>query len=193
MVGVPGPATAVAAPAVLPLVAGGGEWRQGEPGGRPGDTGHDEQHRRQARSRAQPPNPPAPAKLRAEPLHDNSGPVAQPEGRYLQVAPHQARHREHARQRCRPPARTQGGLADGDLCTDPVESAACWLDRVGGHPQRVPQRSLQAGLTWFGASVAHASRSSTDRSAARAREVWLFTAPLVIPIAAAIWASDMSA
>ena len=52
---------------------------------------------------------------------------------------------------------------------------------------------LKTGLAGIRAAVAHVPRSSTDRNAAIAREVWLFTAPLVMPIAAAIWASDRSA
>jgi hypothetical protein len=166
---------------------------RGERGGGPGRAGHDEQRGRQARGRAQPHDPPAPAKVRAESLSHGSGSVSQPGGRWLEVAPYQAGHGKHMRQGRAPPARTRGWLPGGNLGPDPVEPVTGWLDRVGGQQQRAPQGALKNGLAWSGASVAHASRSSTVRSAASAREVWLFTAPLVIPIASAIWASDMSA
>ena len=51
--------------------------------------------------------------------------------------------------------------------------------------QRVAQDVL-------GLEVRHASRSSTLRSAAMARAVWLLTAPRLMPMIAAICASDMS-
>lgn len=190
-----------------------------EPGGGPGHTGNDEQHCRQAGGGAQPPDPSAGTTIGAEPrsetlgrasqqvsdvcgdveqpLSDSPGGVAQPldgvscgvaqpDGRRLEVVP-------RARVRRRPPADSRGGLPEGDLRADPGESVVARLDRVRGQPQRVAQGPLEHGLAWFRAAVAHASRSSTDRSAASAREVWLLTAPLVIPIAAAIWASDISA
>jgi hypothetical protein len=175
-----------------------------EPGERPGHTGHDEQHGRQAGSGAQPPDPPAPAKIRAEPLSDVSGDIAHPrgdvsgdvaqrDGRWLKIMPHGGDHGQHGGERCRPPADSRDGLAGSNLRADPVEPVAGWLDRVGGEPERVAQGPLKHGPAWFGAPVAHVSRSSTERSAPSARDVWLLTAPLVIPIAEAIWASDMSA
>jgi hypothetical protein len=128
----------------------------------------------------------------AQPLDGVSCGVAQPDGHRLEVVPRARDRGEHARVRRRPPANSRGGLPEGDLRTDPGESVVAWLDRVRGQPQRVAQGPLEHGLAWFRAAVAHVSRSSTDRSAASAREVWLLTAPLVIPIAAAICASDMS-
>jgi hypothetical protein len=80
-----------------------------------------------------------------------------------------------------------------DFGTDPVKSVGARLDRVDCQPERVPEGLLKPGMAGIRAAMAHVPRSSTDRSAAIAREVWLFTAPLVIPIAAAIWASERSA
>ena len=85
-----------------------------------------------------------------------------------------------------------GRLAGGDLGADPVEAVPGRLHRVNREAQRVPQHALQAGLTRVRATMAHDSRSRTERSDAIARDVWLFTAPRVMPIAAAICASDRS-
>jgi hypothetical protein len=80
-----------------------------------------------------------------------------------------------------------------DLAMDPVQPVSARLHRFGGHPERVPQGLFKTGMAGIRPAMAHVPRSSTDRNAAIAREVWLFTAPLVMPIAAAIWASDISA
>jgi hypothetical protein len=89
---------------------------------------------------------------------------------------------------CQPASSRRSGRDPG---SDPVKPVGGRLDRVGREPQRATQRLLKRELG-FGTAVAHASRSSTERSADIAREVWLLTAPLVIPMAAAICASDRS-
>jgi len=173
-------------------VAGVGD-HPGKRGHRPGRTGRDEEHGRRGRRRAQPSEPSDPAQIRAEPLRDCSGPVPQPDRRRLTEPPRGAEHREEAGQVGRPPAGPRGVRPRLDLGTDPVKPVGGGLDRVDGEPERVPKGLLETGLAGIGAAMAHVPRSSTDRSAAIARELWLFTAPLVIPIAAAIWASERSA
>ncbi len=69
-------------------------------------------------------------------------------------------------------------------------AAGCY--GVARQAQCVPQHDLEAGLPRVRSTMAHDSRSRTERSEAIAREVWLFTAPRVIPMAAAICASDRS-
>src|SRR5262245_29456078 len=73
----------------------------------------------------------------------------------------------------------------GDLGTNPPQTIGTGLDGIN-NAQRVPEGALEASLAGIRAAVAHASRSSTERSADIAREVWLLTAPLVIFIASAI-------
>jgi hypothetical protein len=79
-----------------------------------------------------------------------------------------------------------------DLPADPLQAVTGRIDRISRQPQRPPERLLEHGLAGIGTTMAHASRSRTERSADIARDVWLLTAPLVMPIAAAIWASDRS-
>jgi len=86
-----------------------------------------------------------------------------------------------------------GARRGRDLGADPVESVGGRLHRVDGEPERVPEGPFETSLAGIRAAVAHVPRSSTDLSAAIARDVWLLTAPLVMPIAAAIWASERSA
>jgi hypothetical protein len=81
----------------------------------------------------------------------------------------------------------------GDPGQDPVKAVRGRLDGVRGGMERAAQHVVKVTLARIGAAVRHVSRSSTERSAVIAREVWLFTAPRVMPIVAAIWASDMSA
>jgi hypothetical protein len=57
---------------------------------------------------------------------------------------------------------------------------------------RVMQRAAEAFVKVI-LAPAHASGPSASRTAAMARAVWLFTAPGLIPIAAAVSASDKSA
>jgi hypothetical protein len=89
----------------------------------------------------------------------------------------------------------QGGLADrgpadhdpGDgqgagcrqACADLVETVRRRLDRLSGSAQFPAQDLVDI-------EVAHASRSSTLRSADMALAVWLFTAPRLIPMMSAI-------
>lgn len=70
----------------------------------------------------------------------------------------------------------------GDLGTDAVESVCAWLDGVHREVQRVAQHLAEVVRI----AGAHDSRSRTERRAAIAREVWLLTAPRVIPIIDAI-------
>ncbi len=67
-----------------------------------------------------------------------------------------------------------------------VEPFGTWLQRIDRHVQGCPQRAVVFMLTRVNATIAHASRSRTERSAAIAREVWLFTAPGVMPMVEAI-------
>jgi len=174
-------------------VPGAGDRPLGKRGDRPGRAGHDEEAGRNGRGRAQPSEPPDPALIRTEPLRDGSGPVPQPDDRRLEVPPHGAEQAEKASRVCRPPAGSGDARPRLDLGTDPVKPVGGRLHRVDGKPERVPEGVLKTGLAEIRAAVAHVPRSSTDRRAAIAREVWLFTAPLVIPIVAAIWASERSA
>lgn len=80
-------------------------------------------------------------------------------------------------------------LLGRDLGADPVQSLRTWLQRVDRRMQRGPQHAVVlvlTGVVGVDATIAHASRSRTERSAAIAREVWLFTAPRVMPIVEAI-------
>jgi hypothetical protein len=162
-------------------------------GNGPRRAGHHQEPGRDGRGRAQPSKPPDPAQIRAEPLRDGSGPVPQPDDSGLEEAPHDAERHEEVGQVRPTPAGMHAALPRRDLGTDPVKPVGAWLHRVDGHPERVPEGALETGFAGFRAAVAHVPRSSTDRSAAIAREVWLFTAPLVMPIAVAIWASERSA
>jgi len=74
--------------------------------------------------------------------------------------------------------------------TDPLESVSSGLDPVDGSGQRPPQRLFQIVLGYRRHAV---SCSKIDFSAAIARAVWLFTAPLLMPIVAAMSASERSA
>lgn len=71
--------------------------------------------------------------------------------------------------------------------TDALEPVAARLQRVSRRVQGSPQIGLVVCVR------AHASRSRTVRSACMALAVWLFTAPRLICMASAIWASDISA
>jgi hypothetical protein len=72
---------------------------------------------------------------------------------------------------------------------DPLQPVVGWIDLVGGGQQGPPKSAFFV----LRQSMTHVSRSSTVRSVAMALAVWLFTAPLLICIASAICASDMSA
>lgn len=91
-----------------------------------------------------------------------------------------------ARRRGGPPAPAARLLLGCDLGVDLVEPSGAGLKRVDRHVQRAPQRAVVCVLTWVNATIAHASRSRTERSATIAREVWLFTAPRVMPMVEAI-------
>lgn len=93
----------------------------------------------------------------------------------------------------RPPVPAGAGLGP-----DLVQTTGIRLDGIGSLLQRLPQRLVECVVVvhvgFFNPRApAGPPGSSTARSAAIAREVWLFTAPLVIPIVCAICASDRSA
>ena len=70
---------------------------------------------------------------------------------------------------------------------DALEPVTMRLQRVCCFVQQSPQARLVVCVR------VHASRSRTVRSACMALAVWLFTAPRLICMASAIWASDISA
>ncbi len=78
-------------------------------------------------------------------------------------------------------------MRDSQPRPDPLQAVTSGHDPVRGRVQRVPQNLLVLCVR-----AAHASRSSTTRSADMARAVWLLTAPRLMPIVVAIWASDRS-
>ena len=85
------------------------------------------------------------------------------------------------------------GPPGGDLGTDLVQSVRAWFDGLHRRMQRIAQRAVEFVLARIiHATAAHVSRSRTERSAIIAREVWLFTAPRVMPMVEAICASDRS-
>jgi hypothetical protein len=172
-------------------VVGGGD-DLGKRGDRPGRARDHQEPGSDGRRRAQPAQPPGLAQIRAESLHGGPEAVPDPEDGGLKPPRRRDEGADHAGQVGRPPGCLADGGPDGDLGADPVQPVGGGLHRVGRHPQRMPQRLLKAGLAGIGAAVAHPSRSSTERSAAIARELWLLTAPLVIPIAVAICASERS-
>ena len=67
-----------------------------------------------------------------------------------------------------------------DALPDPVQAVATGFNLLGRGMQRPAERRLT------GKELVHASRSSTVRSVAMARAVWLLTAPLLICMASAI-------
>jgi len=75
----------------------------------------------------------------------------------------------------------------GQPGADPLEAIFSGLYRVHCRVQRAAQELVPVTIM-----LPHASRSSTWRSADMALAVWLLTAPRLMPIAAAIWASDIS-
>ena len=80
------------------------------------------------------------------------------------------------------------GRLVGDLAADPIEAVSGRHDAVCRGVQRAAQPFAVLGV-----GVCHDSRSSTLRSADMPRAVWLFTAPRLIAMTLAIWASDRSA
>lgn len=88
--------------------------------------------------------------------------------------------------RGQPQANSRGPLPGSDLAANALKPAGGGLDRVDRQPERGAQDVLEMRRSLFRATVAHASRSRTERSEDMAREVWLLTAPLVMPMAAAI-------
>jgi hypothetical protein len=177
---------------VVAMGVGGGSELLGKSGDRPRGRRHHEQAGGDRGGRPQPAEPaerPAALRVRPEPGRDDPGGVPHPDDGGLEPA--RQRPQDHDRGR-RPPGQPPP-LPRGDLGPDSLEPASGGLERVGGHAQRVAKDVLQRGLARvFRSPVAHDSRSSTERSADIARDVWLLTAPRVIPIAVAICASDKS-
>jgi hypothetical protein len=91
------------------------------------------------------------------------------------------------------------GRTGPDLLADPLQAVRTRLDVVGGSAQLMPNELgevVALGTIRTMGAVAgsyHGSCSSSTRSEAIPRAVWLFTAPRLIPIAAAISASEKSA
>jgi hypothetical protein len=113
---------------------------------------------------------------RREPLEDEPEPVGQVVDPVLQ--PGRRAHDELGGDSLRPregqwPGPPQPGA-------DALESVSARLERLRGLVQHCPQVCLVVCVR------AHASRSRTVRSACMALAVWLFTAPRLIRIAAAI-------
>jgi hypothetical protein len=86
--------------------------------------------------------------------------------------------------------------AGPDLVADPVQAAGARLDLVRGRVQR-PAYELGELVSWRAlwavAASCHKSCSSAERRAIMPRAVWLFTAPRLMPMVAAISASLRSA
>ena len=79
---------------------------------------------------------------------------------------------------------------------DPLEAVGAWLHLVCGRVQGMAQELAEVlSLRWHpvGAGSGHDSCPKAARSAVMPRAVWLLTAPRLIPMAAAISASDKSA
>jgi hypothetical protein len=91
------------------------------------------------------------------------------------------------------------GRTGPDLFTDPLQAVRARLQVVGGSVQLMPHELgevVAVGTVRTTGPVTgshHGSCSSSTRSEAMPRAVWLFTAPRLIPIAAAISASEKSA
>jgi hypothetical protein len=152
---------------------------------RPGrDDEHHNSHRGQrAQQAVRPRAVPAGLLGRREPLGDEPDPIRHVVERVLE-----------------PGRRAQDELGGGSLgpgeghrswlpqaSADALEPVAARLERVGRGVQRSPQVRLVVCVR------GHASRSRTVRNACMALAVWLFTAPRLIRMASAIWASDISA
>src|SRR5947207_8567188 len=73
---------------------------------------------------------------------------------------------------------------------DSREAVAGGGDGVGLANQRAAQQLLEAAVGIAGEGHDECSRRS--RRALTPREAWLFTAPVLMPIASAIWASERS-
>ena len=83
-----------------------------------------------------------------------------------------------------------------DLVADPVQAVRAGLDMVRGGVQRPAHElgELIAGRALRASSASyHQSCSSAERRATMPRAVWLLTAPRLMPMVAAISASDRSA
>jgi len=88
------------------------------------------------------------------------------------------------------------GRAGADLLADLLQAVGAWFDLIRGTMKLAPQELAEIlPLPAVGAAARshHVSCSSDARSAAIPRAVWLLTAPRLICIAAAIWASEKSA
>lgn len=156
-------------------------------GNRPRRGRHHEQPGRDRGGRAKPAEPASAIGIGPEPLDDSIERRREPAAMGEHAAPPRP---VLARRGDGPPADLAAsrprGLLGGDPGADLVESVGTWLKRIDRHVQRGSQRAFVCVLMRVNATIAHASRSRTERSAAIAREVWLFTAPRVIPMIKAI-------
>jgi len=88
------------------------------------------------------------------------------------------------------------GRTRPDLVADPFQAVRARLDLIRRSVEFAAQelgKVVPLSAVEAAAGCHHASRSSSARSAAMPRAVWLLTAPRLIFIAAAISASDKSA
>jgi hypothetical protein len=83
-----------------------------------------------------------------------------------------------------------------DPRADPFQPVRAWLDLVGGGVQGMAQELAEV-VSWRRCAIvagsAHYSCSKAARRAVIPRAVWLLTAPRLMPMLAAISASDRSA
>ena len=88
------------------------------------------------------------------------------------------------------------GRPGPDPRADPLQPVLAWLDLIPGSMQGMPQELAEV-VSWrrraVGAGSGHYSCSRAARSALMPRAVWLLTAPRLMPMVAAISASDRSA
>ena len=88
------------------------------------------------------------------------------------------------------------GRPGPDPCADPLQPVLAWLDLIPGGMQGMPQELAEV-VSWrrraVGAGSGHYSCSRAARRALMPRAVWLLTAPRLMPMVAAISASDRSA
>ena len=133
--------------------------------------------------------PDAPIRFWPEPLDHGIHGSPRSDADRQQVTQHGAAGSGASGQLNHVPARGHLALR-ADPGTDPVQPVGTGLDGVSRHAKRPAQHVFQ--LMLLALRMAHDSRSKTERRAAMAREVWPLTAPGVIPIAAAVSASDSS-
>ena len=88
------------------------------------------------------------------------------------------------------------GRTGPDPRADPLQPVRVWLDLIRGGVQGMPQEVAEVVAWRRCALVAGSSHDCCSKAARRAvmpRAVWLLTAPRLMPMVAAISASDRSA